>query len=462
MRKLCGVLIAGVIILTFACKSENDVLATYKDGNVTRGNLYEWIEARKLGKKGILEKKSRQKSKLKNIVVGRLAALEAQKNGYDKSDDFKRMMMLKKRNYTAGYLKKKIRKDAAFSEEVVKVRLIKLLVKDFKMEKNKRIKLKSRELEQRFSEKEKEAREIIKQISEGADFAEIAKLKSQDYSKKKGGDIGFIARNMKGPEFSQSAFSLKEGAYTTDPVRIRNGIYILKAEKKTVITDKNIGDVIDDEAQVKRMKRRLLVNNSRKLIDKLAKSEDVVQSFDKVGSRNKSSVLFKIGSMQFTLGQLNSTIDFIYSKRARPGQKMKQIDDKRKKSYAERIFREELLEREVLKKGLDKDPEFIKEWNFYKALNLANGYKNDVVLSGIKVTKEEVRSDYQKNKDKMYTKRLKKGKKTTNKVRPFSEVKDRIEYMLLSRKKASEKRKWERKILSDNQLRIDESKLEGK
>lgn len=64
---------------------------------------------------------------------------------------------------------------------------------------------------------EAEAKDILKELEKGADFAQLAKEKSTDVqTKERGGDLGFLSREQMergelGKEFAESAFSLKVG-----------------------------------------------------------------------------------------------------------------------------------------------------------------------------------------------------------------------------------------------------------
>lgn len=78
---------------------------------------------------------------------------------------------------------------------------------------------------------EEEAKAIADQIKKGADFAELAKEKSEDSSKSEGGDLGYFTEDQMVPEFAQVAFKMEKGQ-VSDPVKTQFGWHIIKVEDK--------------------------------------------------------------------------------------------------------------------------------------------------------------------------------------------------------------------------------------
>jgi len=74
------------------------------------------------------------------------------------------------------------------------------------------------------------SKQIIVELNNGADFAELAKTKSTGPSAPQGGDLGwFTADQMVGP-FSEATIALKDGKYTTEPVETQFGWHIILKE----------------------------------------------------------------------------------------------------------------------------------------------------------------------------------------------------------------------------------------
>ena len=75
---------------------------------------------------------------------------------------------------------------------------------------------------------EKEARDVIKQLEKGADFAELANKLSENKGLKDG-DLGYFSRELMVPEFSEAAFAMKEGEISKQPVKTKFGYHVIKA-----------------------------------------------------------------------------------------------------------------------------------------------------------------------------------------------------------------------------------------
>lgn len=80
-----------------------------------------------------------------------------------------------------------------------------------------------------------EAEDIIKQLKNGTDFAELAKEKSMDPgSAIRGGDLGFFTKDQMIKEFSDAAFALENEVDISEPVKTIYGYHIIQKESDAV------------------------------------------------------------------------------------------------------------------------------------------------------------------------------------------------------------------------------------
>ncbi|BCG64019.1 MAG: peptidyl-prolyl cis-trans isomerase C [Methyloprofundus sp.] len=102
---------------------------------------------------------------------------------------------------------------------------------------------------------EDEAKAIIAELDKGADFVELAKIKSTGPSKTQGGDLGWFGPKQMVPPFSEAVASLENGKYTKAPVKTQFGWHIIIREESREQTPPPLAAVKEQlEPMVQRQK----------------------------------------------------------------------------------------------------------------------------------------------------------------------------------------------------------------
>ena len=101
------------------------------------------------------------------------------------------------------------------------------------------------------------AKDLIKQLDEGADFAELAKEHSSDSSAENGGELGSFGRGQMVAEFEDAVFALKDGEYSKEPVQSQYGFHVIK---RTATDEK---EAFDAEAVKEKMMEEKLADYTK-------------------------------------------------------------------------------------------------------------------------------------------------------------------------------------------------------
>jgi len=165
---------------------------------------------------------ARRRVLLEYLVEAHLFADAAVKNQLNQGKDFEeRLAYYKLRALRDAFYEKKVREavteaqaKAAYQDQIAKlapepeVRARHILLKT-----------------------EQEAKDVIKQLKNGADFVELAKKSSDGPSAQTGGDLGYFSRGQMVKPFEDAAFALKPGQIS-DPVQTEFGWHVIKVEDR--------------------------------------------------------------------------------------------------------------------------------------------------------------------------------------------------------------------------------------
>ncbi len=169
-----------------------------------------------------LPAEARRRVLLEYLVEAHLFADAAVKNQLNQGKDFEeRLAYYKLRALRDAFYEKKVREavteaqaKAAYQDQIAKiapepeVRARHILLKT-----------------------EQEAKDVVKQLKNGADFVELAKKSSDGPSAQTGGDLGYFSRGQMVKPFEDAAFALKPGQIS-DPVQTEFGWHVIKVEDR--------------------------------------------------------------------------------------------------------------------------------------------------------------------------------------------------------------------------------------
>lgn len=238
-KVLLAAVLSSALIALVGCSDGEESVATFDGGKVTKEALYQELAASNgeqtvnvMVRDSIVEKEA---EKLKVTVSKKeleesLVELKAQ---YGSDEAFEQA--LETYNVTKADIEKDMKSDLLL-EKVLK-KQVKVTEDEMKayFEENKEQFSAGEEVKAShiLVETEKEAKDLIKQLNEGADFAKLAKEHSKDTgSAIEGGDLGFFGKGKMTETFEKAAFALEIGK-VSEPVKSEFGFHIIKvAEKK--------------------------------------------------------------------------------------------------------------------------------------------------------------------------------------------------------------------------------------
>jgi len=171
-----------------------------------------------------------KKKIIDGVVTKKLLAKEAFKKGITKDKDYKKMLKTAKEDIALQIWQKKLLDGIKVTDKDARE-----FYKQNKAKLTKPEQVKARHI---LVKTKKEAEDIIKELKNTPKnkvlekFKELASSKSIGPSKSRGGDLGTFGKGQMVKEFENEAFSLKEGSFSTTPVKTQFGYHIIFVEKK--------------------------------------------------------------------------------------------------------------------------------------------------------------------------------------------------------------------------------------
>jgi peptidyl-prolyl cis-trans isomerase D len=169
------------------------------------------------------------------------------------------------------------------------------------------------------AEIKKKAEDVLEKAKHGGKFADLAKQYSEDTTKDKGGDLGWIVRGQTVPEFEAAAFSLPKGSIS-DLVKTQYGFHIIQVNDRQTARTQTLDEVKPMiVTQLQQDKSEALADNlSEQIAEEIRRTgkpalEDLAKKFSMTTGEAKA---VETGQPLPELGNAPELVDNIFRMRA--------------------------------------------------------------------------------------------------------------------------------------------------
>lgn len=228
-----------LIFAVFVVAGSNNVLAADNDTVITvnGNNITEWTLKRYASQRGLppeLPEGQQREALIEELVNRELIFQDAVKIGIDKTPAIVNEIAHQRVNIVASTMLNRSSDRFAVSDAELK--------KEYD---NRKGELGGKELKARhiLLEKEEEAKAVIKELNNGADFATLAGKKSTGPSAVNGGDLGWFSTEQMVKPFSDAAAKLEKGNYTKTPVKTQFGWHVILLEDTRAVNPPKFEDI---------------------------------------------------------------------------------------------------------------------------------------------------------------------------------------------------------------------------
>ncbi len=413
MKKATILVLGGILILALSSNctttKKGKIVARVGDRVITVDDLErEWKNASRIKIKGISELQ-RKKELVDKMIGDQVVIMEAYKEGLDNEVEADTNFVKQKENLLLRILYKKEIADKAKPTESE-------LKKEYERMKQ------EVHAWHILVETKQQADSIYQMLKEGADFIQLAKERSIDPSaKENGGDLGFFRWGKMVPEFQEVAFKMKEGEISR-PVKTKFGWHIIKLIERREVEQPPYQEAkMPIEVKLKRDKQQERVKQYFEQLKKkvgfkvnqnaldllLSKREEVPP--DSIGLRRTGDVVNlekftpeekRMPLFSYNKGEL-SVEEFAKKFNETPQPYRPRLSDREKiEEIAFQILVKDLLLEVAKDKNLEQSEDFKEEWRRTKEAEMANRMRNQVILKGVGISDEEIKSYYDRHKDR--------------------------------------------------------------
>ena len=244
----------------------------------------------------------------------------------------------------------------------------------------------------------KKIEEVKAKLDAGGDFVKLAKEYSESEASKKGETIGPLpVPNTPKPllnEIREAAMKTDVGKHT-DIIETKHGYQIIKIESKVMPgmkTFENVKVAIDNK--IKRNKQGKL---EEEYINKLLTGPGVTSNFDVLKKEDikEDEVVFKIGDFVYTKKNFDSDVEALSP---RIKSQLTTPDDKIK--FAKNQLLQKAIVVDAKEKKLNEKDNYKQDYDKFEVNIVSSMMVKKLIDDNVKVEEPEIKTYYEKNKDK--------------------------------------------------------------
>lgn len=243
-----------------------DVVASFKSGTIGVDEFKERVDALPNEYKQLVA--ANKKDFLEDLILEKLLYKEALREGIDTDQDVQKLIEESKKKIIISKLIEEKAKGLDVTDEE-KQAYYEANKEKFRIPE--RIKISHILINDKAT-----ADQLLKRINDGESFEDLARQYSQDPSKQRGGDIGFVAKGDLIPKFEEAAFALEKGQ-TSDVVQTDLGYHIIR------VTDKQDERILSYKEMQTNIGKEILDQKRKEVIGKYVdglKGQENIQFFE--------------------------------------------------------------------------------------------------------------------------------------------------------------------------------------
>jgi parvulin-like peptidyl-prolyl isomerase len=259
MKKVVVFILTIPILFAFiACAKKEEqkgpYLAKVGSATITEADLEREIKTLPDFAQKLFEGSGGKEKFLNELIKKELLYQEALKKGLDKDPEYqKKVEEFKKLTLIGQLLEKEVESKTKVTDQDVK--------NYYEKHKSELAPVTQIRVSHISVKSEEEAQNISDSLKKGADFAKVARAKSNDTATaKNGGDLGYMSKGQMLPEIEAAASRLKPGE-VSEPIKTKSGYEIIK------VTDEKFGKPMEFERVKSVLMQRLSAEKQKEAFD---------------------------------------------------------------------------------------------------------------------------------------------------------------------------------------------------